>query len=166
MSVNSANAMLSAEQLEGARKDLMAKQSEYLDGLQKEGNEELLHQAQQVSLSGTYGASGTLSIQSYVIYSVVKIDLEYTDSKKKVHFEGRAWGIGAGAVESFGGGPFVAPELLVGDCSFHVQFGAASGGVAQVTCWRDNFGVLGQITAVAIGAGASEMGGSGKWTWA
>ncbi|SDB80433.1 hypothetical protein GA0111570_102223 [Raineyella antarctica] len=159
------NATFTAQQLTAGQQELAQKQAHYIEGLKAEGNPDLLQQV-QTAATGTYGASGTLSIQSYLIYSVVRIDLEYTDSKKKVHFEGRAWGVGAGAVESFGGGPFVAPEVLVGDCGFHVQFGAASGGIAQVTCWRDNFGALGQITAAAIGAGATEMGGTGTWTWA
>lgn len=155
-----------AEDLAAGQQELAQKQAAYIEGLKAEGNQDLLRQVQEMELTGVYGASGTLSIQSYVIYSVVKIDLQYTDSGKKVHFEGRGWGVGVGAVESFGGGPFVAPEVLVGDCRFHVQFGAASGGIAQVTVWRDNFGALGQITAAAIGAGASEMGGTGTWTWA
>lgn len=155
----------SAAQIEIQKKELAAKQSAYIEALKKEGRHDILAQVEKTVLS-VEGASGTLSIQSYVIYSVVKIDLTYTDSQKKVHFEGRLWGIGAGAVESFGGGPFVAPEILVGNCGVHMQFGAASGGIAQVTCWRDNFGALGQFTGVAIGAGAAEFGGTGTWSWA
>lgn len=158
-------ALIKPDQFEKEKKEVLSKKTAYINGLKQEGKHNLAVNIAQVAVEFE-GASGTLSIQSYLIYSIVKIDLTYTNSGKKVHFEGRLWGVGAGGVESFGGGPFVPPEYLIGDCKCHMQFGAIDGGVAQVTCWRDNFGPIGQFTGVAVGAGAAEFGGDGTWTWA
>lgn len=158
----------SPEQFERDRKEMLEKQAAYLEGLAKQGDQILLHQVQERNLtpSDAHGAHGVLSISSYVIFGSVSIHLTYTDSGRRVKFEGRSWGVGVGGVTTAGGGVWVAPAVLVGGCSFHVQFLAVHGGVAQVTCWRDNFGVLGQFTGGGVGGGLTEMGGSGTWSWA
>ena len=161
-------AQYSPEQFEKDRKEMLAKQAAYIEALAKEGSQHLVHQVQERDLkpSDAFGAHGVLSIASYVFFGSVSIDMTYTDSGKRVKFEGRSWGVGVGGVTTAGGGPWVSPALLVGGCNFHVQFLAVHGGVAQVTCFRDNIGVLGQFTGAALGGGVTEMGGSGTWSYA
>jgi hypothetical protein len=161
------NFSYSPEQFERDRKEMLAKQAQYLDALAKEGNQYLVHQVEERNLTAAdaLGAYGALSTASYAFFGSVTIHLTYTDSGKRVNFYGRSWGIGFGGVTTAGGGPFVSPALLVGGCSFHVQFLAVHGGVAQVTCWRDNVGILGQFTGPSLGAGIAEMGGSGTWSY-
>lgn len=155
------------ERFERDREEMLAKQKAYIEGLKQQGDQKLLHQVEERHLTAAdaHGAHGVLQIHSYVIFGSVELHLTYTDSGRRLRFDARSWGVGVGHVTVGGGGPFVAPAVLVGGCSFHVQFLAVHGGVAQVTFWRDNFGILGQFTGAGLGGGLTEMGGSGTWNW-
>ena len=76
--------------------------------------------------------------------------------------KGWSYGIGLGAGSSLGGGVFVLPGSLKGDCSFAVGSTADVGGVITIDWWRGN-GLIGTFTGAAIGASISITGGSGTW---
>lgn len=156
---------ISSEQLTEARKNLETAQEGYIAFLEKHGDPKDL-EAARAAAPAAYGASGTFNVAAVGIWARVTCELTYTDSGKKLRFDGTAWGIGAGdAYAPIGGGPFVAPEVLIGDAKFHVQFAAGGGGVVNATWWTPG-GAVGQYTGVALGGGAGEMGGSGTWSWA
>lgn len=77
-------------------------------------------------------------------------------------FKGWSYGIGLGAGSSLGGGVFVLPGSLKGNCSFTVSSAAGVGGVITIDWWRQN-GLIGTFTGAAISASISITGSSSTW---
>lgn len=116
--------------------------------------------AQPVKAQNVVTASVDASLNFWVLKGKITADLVFNDSGKKVHFEAWPWGIGQGVGSGLGVYYGVGPEVLVGGCHYHCQWGAVGAGVLQITLWRDGIGALGQINCVFAGEGAGETGGN------
>lgn len=110
--------------------------------------------------------SGTLKIVSYVIYSIVTIDLRYVLTGERMHYDAKLWGIGLDTSESIASGLTVMPERLAGECICLMKLGANADGAAQLTFWRDDQGAIGHLDVTATGDASADFGGSGFWDWA
>jgi len=104
---------------------------------------------------------GTPSFITIVAVNHTDCSITFSDGTA-MSFEGWSYEIGLGVGSSLGGGVFVLPGSLKGDCSFAVGSAADVGGVITIDWWRGN-GLIGTFTGAAIGDSISITGGTGTW---
>lgn len=145
-------------------RDMQAKYIEFLK-VKGEYNAAASQQAEMMN-ADVVTAEAEASLIFVVIKGHLTASLKF-GSGQKVHFEGWPWGVGAYGGTGYGLYYGVDAATLIGGCHYHCQGAAVDGGILQITCWRDNFGALGQINVAVAGIGAGETGGDdGQWTWA
>jgi len=142
-------------------------QATYIEWMKAEAEQKQLVMEQRV-IADVVTAQAQADLIFVIIKGHLTADLQF-GSGQKMHFDGWPWGVGAYGGTGYGLYYGVDAAVLAGGCSYQAQGAADTGGILQITFWRDldNFGALGQINVAVAGIGAGETGGNdGQWTFA